>query len=260
MFKKSQKINVSQTKEIITERQAKILAAIVREYADNAEPVGSEEINAKYNFNVSPATIRNEMSALEKMGYIEQPHTSAGRVPTDFGYRYFVNELMKRFEISLKEQNALKQQLLQLQNQNQETGRNIAKLLAQRTDQAAFALLPEETSVAGFANIISNPNADQETIAEVAQFIDDIDQHAQRMLGNFLASRPAALIGSEHHLPQISNYSMVVSEVHFANGKKGIIGIVGPKSMRYDKNISMVEYIAKLLSGGLLVTLLLIKF
>src|SRR5882724_10554343 len=94
----------------ITERQAKILAAIVKEYSNSGEPIGSEEIQDKYNFDVSSANIRNEMAALEKSGYIEQPHTSAGRVPTDIGYRYFVSELMKRFEMSIKEQKLLRQQ------------------------------------------------------------------------------------------------------------------------------------------------------
>src|SRR6266481_6810731 len=124
--------------KVITERQGKILAAIVRQYSDSGAPLGSEEIGEKYNFKVSSATIRSEMSALEKLGYIEQPHTSAGRVPTDVGYRYFVNELMKRFEISLREQHALQIQLQVLQRQHQELGRNISKLLAQKTEQAAF--------------------------------------------------------------------------------------------------------------------------
>ena len=74
----------------ITPRQAKILAAIVREYSNTPEPVSSEDISVKYRLDISSATIRNEMMALERNGYIQQPHTSSGRVPTDFGYRYFV--------------------------------------------------------------------------------------------------------------------------------------------------------------------------
>lgn len=238
-------------------RQAKILAAIVKEYSHAAQPVGSEDLNAKYGFGVSSATIRSEMVALEKMGYIEQPHTSAGRVPTDLGYRYFVNQLMKRFELSLQQQQFLKNQLAHLQQEHQEMGRSIAKLLATQTDQAAFALLPEETSAAGLANILAQPGSDQKSMVEVAEFFDNIDGYANKMLTDFLKARPEALIGKEHRLPQIANYSLIVSKVSLASGKKGIIGIIGPKSMRYDRNMTLVEYVAKILSGSTLLVLLL---
>src|SRR4051812_42179786 len=92
----------------ITPRQAKILAAIVKENCENGQPVASADLAEKYQFNISPPTIRNEMQALEKLGYIKQPHTSAGRVPTDQGFRYFVNQLMDKVKLSLKEQESLK--------------------------------------------------------------------------------------------------------------------------------------------------------
>ena len=235
-------------------RQASILAAIVKEYTDNPEPVGSQDLNQKYHFNVSPATIRSEMVVLEKLGYIEQPHTSAGRVPTDAGYRYFVKELMKRFELSLKEQKFLHEQLAGLQKQHQELGRNIAKLLAARTDQAAFALLPESSSSSGLSNILNQPNVDKEKFTEVVEFFEKIDEYGDDLIAKYIDNESATLIG-EKGLSPIKNYSMIVSRVTLPSGKKGVIGIIGPKSMRYDKNISLVEYIAKMLSGGILVIL-----
>src|SRR3990170_7951735 len=101
-------------------RQKKILATIVKEYSETANPVGSEELVAKYHFRESSATIRNEMAALEKSGFIFQPHKSAGRVPTDKGYRYFVNELMRRFELSEKERRLLKTELNKLKVQHEQ--------------------------------------------------------------------------------------------------------------------------------------------
>ncbi|MBU6447217.1 hypothetical protein KGQ24_00010 [Patescibacteria group bacterium] len=240
----------------ITQRQAAILAAIVREYANSSQPIGSEELCDKYKFGFSSATIRNEMSALEEMGYIEQPHTSAGRVPTDKGFRYFVNELMRRFELSLKEQRQLREHLERLQEQNQEIGRSIAKLLAQKSEQAAFALLPEETSASGLANIFQNPDLDRQGMAEVAEFFEDIDEYADKMLSKMLKETPEALIGKETQLAPLKNYSLIVSRVNLPSGKQGVIGIIGPKAMRYDKNISLVEYVAKFLSGGALLLLI----
>ncbi len=234
----------------ITPRQAKILAAIVREYSNTPEPVSSEDISVKYRLDISSATIRNEMMALERNGYIQQPHTSSGRVPTDLGYRYFVKELMKRFELSLKEQISLREQLGRLQQQTHEIGKNIARLLAEKTDQAAFALLPEENSASGLSNILQHPRFDKRDVVEVVQFFEDIDEYADQMLSDFFKEQPSALIGKEHHLAPIKNYSLIVSKVELPTGERGLIGIVGPKSMRYDKNISLVEYFAKYLSTG----------
>ncbi|NCC80951.1 MAG: heat-inducible transcription repressor HrcA [Clostridia bacterium] len=80
----------------LDERKSKILEAIILDYISTAEPVGSRTISKKYDLSISPATIRNEMSDLEEMGYIEQPYTSAGRMPSDQGYRYYVDYIMKK--------------------------------------------------------------------------------------------------------------------------------------------------------------------
>ncbi len=87
----------------LDERKQKVLLAIIKDYISTAEPVGSRTISKKYELGVSPATIRNEMSDLEELGYIEQPHTSAGRIPSDLGYRYYVDCLMKKKVLSNEE-------------------------------------------------------------------------------------------------------------------------------------------------------------
>ena len=79
----------------LTERKVKILQAVIRNYLETGEPVGSRTISKYTDLNLSSATIRNEMADLEEMGYIVQPHTSAGRIPTDKGYRLYVDDLMK---------------------------------------------------------------------------------------------------------------------------------------------------------------------
>jgi heat-inducible transcriptional repressor len=91
----------------LDERKQKILLAIIKDYISTAEPVGSRTISKKYDLGVSPATIRNEMSDLEELGYIEQPHTSAGRIPSDRGYRYYVDCLMKKKELTKDEETTI---------------------------------------------------------------------------------------------------------------------------------------------------------
>jgi transcriptional regulator of heat shock response len=240
----------------LTLRQAKILAAIVKENCDTGSAVASKDLIDKGYFDVSGATIRNEMQALEKLGYIVQPHTSAGRVPSDKGFRYFVNELMDRVKLSVREQDELRKEVIKLQMINAEVGRRLAKLLALHTAQASFTILPEEVSTTGLSNILNNANLPAGDAREIAQFFDNIDDYAQQMLKDYSGETAKAFIGKELKLSKNSDYSMIVSGLALPDGKKGVIGVVGPKSMKYHKNMSLLEYISKLLGGGAAVLLL----
>jgi len=244
----------------LTQRQAKILAAIVKENCDIGKAVGSKELAEKYEFGISAPSVRNEMQTLEKQGYIKHRHTSAGRVPTDKGYRYFVNQLMDRFKLSIDEQNRLKKELVKLQMAHVEMGRRIAKLLSDSTQEASFAILPEEVSTVGLSNILDNPALPAADAKEIAKFFDDIDNYAEKMMQDYgEEASPKTFIGKELQLSKNSDYSMMVSGLKLPSGKKGVIGLIGPKSMKYEKNLSLMEYISKLLGGSALFIFFLIK-
>src|SRR3989338_7407523 len=186
-------------------RKQKILATIVKEYSETANPVGSKELVQKYHFKESSATIRNEMAELEKLGFIYQPHKSAGRVPTDKGYRYFVNELMRRFELSEKERRLLKTELIKLHVQHEQLGRSISNLLSKVSGQAAFVLLPNQSSATGLSQIIGDPEfTDPKTMKQVAQLLENIDQSANKFTkrGEVTAE---AIIGGESPVPVPKN-------------------------------------------------------
>jgi transcriptional regulator of heat shock response len=212
--------------------------------------VGSKELADKYTFGVSAPTIRNEMQELEKLGYIHQPHTSAGRVPTDKGFRYFVNQLMDKVKLTLVEQDKLKKELMKLQMAHMEIGRRLAKVVSEHSQQASFALFDNDVSTVGLSNILENPNLPKEDAQEIAEFFDNIDDYAEKMISDYTGKGPEAKIGKEITLSKNSDYSMVVSGLQLPSGKKGVIGVVGPKSMKYEKNMSLLEYISKLLGGG----------
>ena len=239
----------------ITPRQARILAAIVKEYTTNPEPVGSEALEEKYRFGLSSATIRNEMKALEKEGFIQQPHTSAGRVPTDIGYRYFITELMKHVELSNREQMRLRLELKQLAHQHNELSRSITRILADASDSAAFALLPEASSSSGMAKIVSS-DLGTEQVKAVADFLDNIEQRS-RALSLKVSDEVQTFIGRDSPIPLSEDVSMIVSSVELPDGKKGVVGIVGSKRMKYAKNISILQYVAKLLSGSLILLIII---
>lgn len=236
----------------ITSRQAKILAAIVKENCDTGVPVASKDLVDKDYFDLSGASIRNEMQVLEKLGYIKQPHTSAGRVPTDMGFRYFVSELMERVKLSMKEQERLRREVLKLQAAQVEMSRRLAKLTAELSGDASFALFPEDSSAVGISNLLGNPQLSQEDAKAVAEFFDNIDEKAPDIIKEFSGSDAKAVIGSdikEIALSKGSDYSMIVSGLNLPSGKKGVLGLIGPKAMKYEKNLSLMEYISKLLGG-----------
>jgi heat-inducible transcriptional repressor len=124
----------------ISDRKKKILAAVVDEYVKTAEPVGSKAIAEKAGLGCSSATIRNELAELVSMGYLEQPHTSAGRVPTPMGYRMYVNELMEKQRLSMEESEDLNRRLNQKLQQLDDTISDVSKLASQLTDYPALAL------------------------------------------------------------------------------------------------------------------------
>ena len=249
----------------ITNRQAQVLAAIVKEYSQTGHPVGSEELLSKLPFRVSSATIRNEMKALEEEDYIHQPHTSAGRVPTDKGYRFFVNKLMRHMELTATEQLRMKRELSRLTSQYMELGRSVSKLLAETSQGAAFALLPasrqggpESVGVSGLSKIVEQSGSPEE-IKDIAEFLDELEEHGAALVKKDLG-QVETFIGKEAPLPVKSDFSLVVTRIQTPDGRSGLIGIVGPKRMPYERNVSLLEYVSKLLASGLGAVLIISNF
>lgn len=242
----------------LSQRQAKILAAIVKLNCEGNMPVASRDLVDRFDFGISSATIRNEMADLEKMGYIRQPHTSSGRVPTDEGFRYFVNQLMDHVKLSMREQENLRNEVLKLQAVNAEIGRRLAKMLSAHTSQASFAIFPEEISTVGLSNVLDNHTLPPEDIREISEFFDNLDEHAEQILADYGDQKAKAFIGKELKLSKRSDYSMIVTGLQLPSGKKGVIGLIGPKAMQYPKNISLMEYISKIIGGGAAVIALFI--
>ena len=128
------------------ERKKQVLNAIIKDYIVNAEPVGSRAVAKKYNLGVSPATIRNEMSDLEEEGYIEQPHTSAGRVPSGKGYRFYVDNLMQREKLSVNQLDQIKDVLSGQLDEMDSFMRSCCNMISELTNYTALVALPEQNS------------------------------------------------------------------------------------------------------------------
>lgn len=129
----------------LDKRKRQVLYAIVHDYIQTAEPVGSRTISRRYELGVSPATIRSEMSDLEEMGFLEQPHTSAGRIPSDRGYRFYVDSLLQIPSLTVQEVALMERLLSARMRTAEEIVQQLARLLSALTSYTAIVLGPSES-------------------------------------------------------------------------------------------------------------------
>ena len=146
----------------LSERKLRILQAIISDFIKTAEPVGSRTLSKKFDLGISPATIRNEMADLEEMGYLTHPHTSAGRVPSEQAYRLYVNDMMKKRELSEEEKNAIASKLYENVTELEKTVQHAAKILSEITNLTSFALTPsQDEDTLKYINLLP---VDEETV------------------------------------------------------------------------------------------------
>ncbi len=234
-------------------RQQKILETIIKEYTDTARPVSSEILVEKYKFNISPATIRAEMKRLEKEGYLCQPYTSAGRVPTDKGYRFFINSLMKNRELAIKEQETLRQNLTSNISANRLMPK-IVDLLADMSSNLAISgwlgFDESQCHKAGRGRLLKEPEfEDSDCFYQIAEALDYLDRNIEELFDIVRDETIGVYIGRENPIKQIRGLSMIISGKRLKSGNRGLIAILGPRRMRYDKNIALIEYIRNLLEN-----------
>ena len=152
-------------------RSQKLLKAIIDIYTQTARPVGSKILAEDNSFGVSPATIRNDMAELENAGYVVQPHTSAGRIPTVLGYRYYLDNLLA---IKSPSQNELKE----LEGAYKQDIRDLAKLLVDKTNLATIVgLAPNDYYFTGLFNLFSQPEfEDYKMVLSMSQVVDSLEK------------------------------------------------------------------------------------
>ncbi len=242
----------------MNKRQQEILAAVIEEYTNSAVPVGSKILVEKYKFEMSPATMRSDMAKLENEGYLHQPHISAGRIPTDKGYKFFVEEIMGDQELSLSEQKRLQAELLKLKAQHQRLSRTTAKLLSSLSGNLAISTIEKDFADFGIRELLDKPEFQEiDEFCKVAEALDYIDENVDSILANVKENETRIFIGKDNPIKGISNCSMIVSPYKTKAGEKGVLAIIGPKRMRYAKNKSLVDYVKKLLSASAVLIVLI---
>ena len=232
---------------IVTERQKEILNRIVADFIDLAQPISSEFLEEKHHFGICPATIRIEMQKLTDGGYLIQPHTSAGRVPTDKGYRFFVNNL---FEKGIPEE----KDFLKLEDLiEREIGdrvrflQSLTKNLASFSSNLALGYLFDEDLFwkEGWEDVLGEPEFKETKV--ITDFADVIRHFEKEIEDIKINSGIKVYIGKENPFSKVKDFSIIISKCHFPNDEKGVLAIAGPKRMAYDKNINSLNSLTKLL-------------
>jgi len=236
----------------LNERKKKILNAIIRDYQRTAEPVGSRTITKTHLHDLSPATIRNEMADLEEEGYIEQPHTSAGRIPTDFGYRFYVDRLMRIIPPTLKEARIVKETLYQENTALDEILHQTAKILSHTLDYTAIVInlgTHRKVFSSGTSNLLRQPEfQDIHHMQRILELIEE-EEELSEIIESYCQSHEITIkIGSENKNRSIRECSIVVSPFETENKIIGGIGLIGPTRMFYNKVATLIDYVARELS------------
>jgi len=223
----------------MTDRQEQILSSIVEQYAEVASPVGSSLL-AKV-FNVSSATIRAEMAELERLGLIMQPHTSAGRVPTDRGYRLYVNNLAGE-KHSLVENRGEKALSARVQDGGlpERTIRNAVDTLVELTHNLGLATIGDQLYMSGLSNLFGQPEFMQKgQVQQVARLLDNLEPWLREAAPN----QPLSVyIGQENPIGRAAGCSLIISRFRSPFSDRSYIGTLGPTRQSYREVMMLVRH------------------
>jgi heat-inducible transcriptional repressor len=233
----------------MTDRQVQILSSIIEQYAEVAAPVGSVTL-AKL-FHVSSATIRSEMAKLEEFGFIEQPHTSAGRIPTDKGYRFYVNLLTQNEEIPQLDRGtrALEARVSGTGQSADRTIRSAVDSLVDLTGNLGLATIGDELYLAGMGNLFSQPEFLQgANVQSVARLLDNLEPWLREASPNEPLN---VYIGTENPIGKTSGATLIISRFRSPYSDNSYIGVLGPTRQSYARVMRLVRQTGAMLEETL---------
>ena len=235
--------------DALTARQTQILKNLIDEYITTADPVGSEALEKKYSLGVSPATIRNEMAALIKTGYLKQPHTSAGRVPTPKAMKFYIEQLMEEKKMTLAEEVKAREGVWDARENIYDLMEEATRALAEKTKSLAIASLAEgKVWHSGYANVFANPEfSDLQASISLFSFLEEVKRMQElffeRMTG---ASAVEVIFGEELGWSDL-DYIGVCGTRFRIGDKEGGLAVIGPARLSYPRVIPVLKYFRSLI-------------
>ena len=224
----------------ITERQQRILKAVVVDYMEKGVPVGSSNLVKRYDLPASPATVRYEMAALAKEGLIMKPHRSAGRAPTIMGLRHYLTELFSEKVVDYMVEVEVKQRLAKVKFDREMMLRECVSLLAERTGDLGFCVMEDGPRVGGISNLLK---LEKKSLATVFAMLED-DRMFRKVLNTIDKEGVVVLLGKEIGLSNMDECAVVFRRVKLY-GESGWIGVFGKLSTDYRFVIPFVTLVCQ---------------
>ena len=242
---------MTRDKSIYDERKDRILGIVVNEYIQTVTPVSSGYIAKRYIRDLSPATIRNILAELEERGFLTHPHTSAGRVPTQDGYRYYVDNLMSEIQL-------LEGEKVRIKNEYEQERRDLEELMEKTSE--VISDLTHYTSIIsvdglngkifckGTSYVVSYPETqDVEKIRNILRTLEE-KERILHIINRGLRERIKIYIGHEITLREMESCALAVSSYELNDGHRGRIAVLGPTRMDYQRVVSALDYITAMLN------------
>jgi transcriptional regulator of heat shock response len=236
-------------------RKREILLAAIEVYLNSATPVSSDILCKSKKMNISSATVRNVLSELEEIGLLSHPHTSAGRVPTDEGYRFYLNVLMKKKRLKDNESNFIDKiydlKVQELDGLLSETSR----IMSEFTHYTSFVYLHEDADdrmeFQGLRYILEHPEFhDIQRAHMILETLEKKEELLDLILRNFIGST-RVYVGKECNSPQMDNCAVIVSQFAGKSKRSGRLALIGPKRMAYEQVIPLMDYISEVLAKNI---------
>ncbi len=219
-------------------RQEKVLMAIVKEYVKKAEPVSSQLLFEKYNFNASPATLRLDMAELTEGGYLIQPHTSAGRIPTEKAYHFYIKKISNS-KLSFNTEERLRE--IFRKKKDEDFWEELGEFLSRVSRSLSLICLEDFVFWQGLSILFSQPEFyHRNEILDFARTFEQIYENFSMKIVNEILEEEEGdvnvFIGEENPIVKSEDLSLILGRV-----KKGFIGFLGPQRMDYQKNIALLK-------------------
>jgi len=239
---------------VLEDKISQVLLAIIEEYIETAQPVGSLELAEKYEIDLSSATIRNYMSHLEEEGYLCQPHISSGRIPTESAYQFYSENYNHDFEALPKSTRSRVQNFMTRWRGEDLIGdreiflKATAKMLAEVSgDLAMVEFKPNDVYYTGLAYLFEQPEFEEnQIVVSTGRFIDRVDEMLDQ-LRNLCTNDIEVFIGKENPIDR--QFSVILGRYRFGNeNAEGMLGLIGPLRMPYARNVALMRLVQKQLS------------
>lgn len=231
----------------MTERQKDIFKAVIREFMKDADAIGSMNLVNRCGIEASPATVRHEMVELADQGYLVKSHCSSGRVPTDLGIKFFINELME--EVPLENTHEVKVRLTLTKNRfdEEKTISRVLDFLASETGYAAVTLLGNELRYKGISSLMDYEELRDINILEVLLKMLENNALIKKIMEREGTADVYVVVGRESNVAGLENCAMVVSPFNAFGGKMGRLGVLGPRRMQYSRVIPAIKAVTSVM-------------